>query len=73
MPRSTACQSNVSTPGATDMLTFPPIPLASGQMYLCADGVARCVEDVEVVVTAGGQVHRVALDARLGGWWMPTA
>ncbi len=74
MPRSAASESNVSsTLGATDMLTFLPIPLATGQVFLCADGVARRIEDVEVVVTAGGQVHRLVLDARLGGWWMPAA
>ena len=57
-------------PGGGDLLTFPPIPLATGQMFADAEGKPVQITKVEVVVTSeDGTESRIPLTSLHGGWW----
>lgn len=52
-------------------LTFPPVPLVSGNTLTGADGRPRRVTAVAVAVSTADPdaSTRIALDERFGGWW----
>ena len=53
-------------------MRFAPIPLVSGMAYRGEDGETTPVSGVEVVITCeDGTTHRVSLEQRNGGWWVP--
>ena len=49
-------------------LQFPPVPLASGDTF--ATGAPVVAVDVTIHL-ADGSEHKVALESRFGGWWVP--
>lgn len=58
--------------GSPDLLTFPPVPLASGTVLVDAQGNPQQVRTVTVVVvTEDGARHQVELRYEHGGWWPP--
>ena len=55
-----------------DVLTFPPIPLATGSVVLDEAGVPAVIESVAVLVrTVDGREFPLDLVQRHGGWWPP--
>jgi hypothetical protein len=55
------------------VLTFPPVPLATGQVIRESSGLEHRVATVEIIVTTTDGTRRtVPVDARHGQWW-PTA
>lgn len=60
-------------PSGHDAVTFPPIPLATGNSFVDDNGVTHVVEKVVITVIAGdGTTKEVELESRLGAWWAPT-
>lgn len=56
----------------TSPLTFPPIPLVSGETVAAEDGASHRVARVEILVTCeDGSERRIPLEPRFGGWWAP--
>lgn len=52
-------------------LQFPPVPLASGDTVTTGETTTPVVAmDVTVHLGDGGE-HKVALEYRFGGWWVP--
>jgi hypothetical protein len=57
-------------PAGEDLLVFPPIPLATGQVVADAEGNPVRIQSVEVVVkTEDGKESRIPLTALHGAWW----
>lgn len=56
----------------TSRLQFPPLPLASGDVFVDTEGNVHAVEGVSAVIhLSSGERVAVALEHRFGGWWIP--